>query len=74
MTYFYIQSNKDWNDKDNNKIKFKYGITTDLYSRLKTDQHSYRSIYTHLYKYQNSNINSPYKEIDKIISKHKFGI
>lgn len=66
MTYFYIQSNKDWNYEN----KFKYGITSDPYSRLKTDQHSYRSSYEYLFKYSflENSYKLPFKEIDKIIS------
>lgn len=67
--YFYIQSNRDWN-YDN---KAKYGITSDLIRRSKTDQHSHRSIYIHLYKYQinEDDYKLKYKEIDDIITKQK---
>jgi superfamily II DNA or RNA helicase len=66
MTYFYIQSNKDWNYEN----KVKYGITSDPYSRLKTDQHSHRSSYKYLFKYSflENSYKLPFKEIDKIIS------
>jgi len=67
--YFYIQDNKDWNYE--NKVKF--GITENYNERLKTDQHSYKSEYISLFKYEidYENYRIPYKEIDNIISKQK---
>ena len=44
--YFYIQDNKDWNSDK----KVKYGIADEYKSRLKTDQHSYKSEYISLFE------------------------
>ena len=64
--YFYIQDNKDWNYEN----KVKYGIADDYKSRLKTDQHSYKSEFISLFSYEiNENYKLNYKEIDNIISK-----
>jgi len=66
--YFYIQDNKDWNYE--NKVKF--GIADDYKSRLKTDQHSYKSEFISLYSYEiNEKYKLNYKEIDNIISKQR---
>jgi superfamily II DNA or RNA helicase len=66
--YFYIQDNKDWNYEN----KVKYGIADDYKSRLKTDQHSYKSEFISLFSYEiNENYKLNYKEIDNIISKQR---
>ena len=57
--YFYIQDNKDWNSDK----KVKYGIADEYKSRLKTDQHSYKSEYISLFEYK---ITDEYK-IDSLI-------
>jgi hypothetical protein len=66
--YFYIQNNKDWNYEN----KVKYGIADDYKSRLKTDQHSYRSEFISLFEYNKTdNYKLKYDEIDNIISKQR---
>jgi hypothetical protein len=66
--YFYIQDNKDWNYEN----KVKYGIADDYKSRLKTDQHSYKSEFISLFSYEiNEKYKLNYKEIDNIISKQR---
>jgi len=66
--YFYIQNNKDWNYEN----KVKYGIAEDYNTRLKTDQHSYKSEFISLYEYNiNENYKLKYKEVDNIISKQR---
>ncbi len=66
--YFYIQDNKDWNYEN----KVKYGIADDYKSRLKTDQHSYRSKFISLFEYNKTdNYKLKYDEIDNIISKQR---
>lgn len=46
--YFYTQDNKDWNYEN----KVKYEIADDYKSRLKTDQHSYKSEFISLFSYE----------------------
>jgi len=66
--YFYIQDNKDWNSDK----KVKYGIADEYKSRLKTDQHSYKSEYISLFEYKiTDEYKLDYKEIDNIISKQQ---
>ena len=63
--FLYIQSNNDWNHEN----KFKYGITQDLYDRLNTDQHSYKTLYKSIYEYTiTDQYKSKFKQVDKIIS------
>ena len=66
--YFYIQDNKDWINE--NKVKF--GVTYDYKTRIKTDQHSYKSKFISIYQYKiNDKYKLKYKEIDNLISKQR---
>ena len=71
--FFYIQTNKDWDYEE----KFKYGVTNNPYQREnKIDQHSYRSNFIYIYKYELTEqynlliSRNKYKNIDEIIKKY----
>jgi len=71
--FFYIQTNKDWEYQE----KFKYGVTNNPYQREnKIDQHSYRSNFIHIYKYELTEqynlliSKNKYRNIDEIIKKY----
>jgi len=67
--FFYILNNKDWEYEN----KLKYGIATDYNKRFNTDQHSYRSEYVSIYKYEKikNKYKLHYNNIDDIISKQR---
>jgi len=61
--FFYIQSNQDWIHK------YKYGITSNPKNRINSDQHSYKTFYKKLFKYNlTDDYRLNYNQIDKIIS------
>ena len=58
--FFYIQSNQDW------IYKYKYGITSNPNNRINSDQHSYKTFYIKLFKYNlTDDYRLNYNQIDK---------